>query len=180
MLTDPPALLGSVSAHFQVYPFAVRYLFALSLLGALLLTSSAATGCSPPAGQNASEGGSVEGRLDDQPSFVDRLRSRGLTVEIDDYVRQPFLKVRGVVLRIRGGSLKEVTEIQLFEYEDADAALSDAKRIGPEGSPEDTHIGWLGPPHFFRARRIIVLYVGRDDAVVELLTELLGSQFAGA
>ena len=157
----------------------VRYLFALSI-GALLLTSSAAISCSPRAGQNASEGGSVEGRLDHQPSFVDRLRSRGLTVEVDDYVRQPFLKVRGVVLRISGGSLKEMTEIQLFEYEDADAALSDAKRIGPEGSPEGTHIDWLGPPHFFRSGRIIVLYVGRDDAVVKLLTELLDPQFAGA
>ncbi len=157
----------------------MRYLFALSI-GALLLTSSAAISCSPRARQNASDEFPVEGRLDHQPSFVDRLRSRGLTVEVDDYVRQPFLKVRGVVLRISGGSLKEMTEIQLFEYEDADAALSDAKRIGPEGSPEGTHIDWLGPPHFFRSGGIIVLYVGRDAAVVKLLTELLDSQFAGA
>ncbi len=179
MLIDPLALLGSVSTHHQVHPFAVRRLFALSL-GALLLTSSAAISCSPRAGQNAGDEFPVEGWQDHQPSFVDRLRSRGLTVEIDDYVRQPFLEVRGVVLRIRGGSLKEATEIQLFEYEDADAALSDAKRIGPEGSPEGTHIDWLGPPHFFRSGRIIVLYVGRDDAIVKLLTELLDPQFAGA
>lgn len=34
-------------------------------------------------------------------------------------------------------------------------------------------------PHFYKAGRIIVLYVGSDETVLGLLEEILGSQFAG-
>ncbi|HEV2107022.1 MAG TPA: hypothetical protein VGR16_02025 [Thermomicrobiales bacterium] len=39
---------------------------------------------------------------------------------------------------------------------------------------------WVAPPHFFRQGAVIVLYVGEDPAVLDLLEELLGAQFAGA
>lgn len=36
-----------------------------------------------------------------------------------------------------------------------------------------------GAPHFFRKEQLVVLYVGEDQAVVNLLTKLLGPQIAG-
>ena len=39
---------------------------------------------------------------------------------------------------------------------------------------------WIGPPHFYLAERLIVLYIGEDQSVIELLETVLGPQFAGA
>jgi len=38
---------------------------------------------------------------------------------------------------------------------------------------------WVAPPHFYKAGRIIVLYVGENAAVTEALDTVLGPQFAG-
>jgi len=38
---------------------------------------------------------------------------------------------------------------------------------------------WVDVPHFYLKERIIVLYVGDDPAIEELLESVLGSQFAG-
>jgi len=38
---------------------------------------------------------------------------------------------------------------------------------------------YKGEPHFFRKERVLVLYTGEDKAVLNLLTHLLGPQFAG-
>ncbi len=45
--------------------------------------------------------------------------------------------------------------------------------------PKDSKALWVGPPHWFRKERLIVLYVGDDKAVLELLRELMDPQFAG-
>lgn len=39
--------------------------------------------------------------------------------------------------------------------------------------------GWAAPPHFFRKERAFVLFLGDDPAMLDLLTQLLGPQFAG-
>ena len=59
------------------------------------------------------------------------------------------------------------------------AAEADAAQIGPDGNPRTTMVTWIAPPHFFRADRLIVLYIGDDPTVVDLLTALLGPPFAG-
>ncbi len=40
-------------------------------------------------------------------------------------------------------------------------------------------IEWVGPPHFYRAGRIVALYVGDDAQVIQALTDTLGAQVAG-
>ena len=40
-------------------------------------------------------------------------------------------------------------------------------------------VGWLAPPHFYKAGKVIVIYVGRDSGVMSVLQEAMGSQFAG-
>lgn len=115
----------------------------------------------------------------DHVIFVDHLRQKDLTVEISGEVEQPFLKIKGILLEVSGGDLAAKADIQSFEYEDAASAEAEAKRLGPRGAPTEVlHITWLDSPHFFQAGRIIILYVGNDEALLDLLTELLGPQFA--
>ncbi|HSH77925.1 MAG TPA: hypothetical protein VLA19_05255 [Herpetosiphonaceae bacterium] len=129
-----------------------------------------------------SHGGAVK----DHVSFVDHLRDQGLTVEIVSDVQQPFLRGKGTLLRVSGGGIKQAAEIQSYNYDDTDlgtdgvkAAKEDADQIGPNGNPKTAMITWVAPPHFFRKERLIAIYVGDDPAVLKLLSEVLGPQFAG-
>lgn len=120
------------------------------------------------------------GPVVDHVSFVDALRGCGLTVEIGGAIEQPILSaVTGTLLRLSGGGLTQPADVQSFEYGDADRATTDAAQIGPDGNPPTMRITWLSSPHFFRAERVIVLYVGVDQAAIDLLTALLGPPFVG-
>ena len=59
------------------------------------------------------------------------------------------------------------------------AAEQDASQIEPDGSLKTMMITWIAPPHFFRKDRLIVIYLGADPAVLMILTDALGPQFAG-
>jgi hypothetical protein len=119
-------------------------------------------------------------------SLVDNLRAKGLTVEPVADVQQPFLRAQGTVLRVSGGALTQPAEIQSYDYNDTDlgmngseAAAADASQIGPDGNPATSMITWVEPPHFFRKERAFVLYLGSDQAMLDILTELMGPQFSG-
>ena len=38
---------------------------------------------------------------------------------------------------------------------------------------------WVAPPHFYKAEKLIVLYVGESEAIIDILESVLGPQFAG-
>jgi hypothetical protein len=38
---------------------------------------------------------------------------------------------------------------------------------------------WIATPHFYSGGQLIVLYVGDQSSTMNLLEEVLGSQFAG-
>lgn len=126
------------------------------------------------------------GPVRDHVSMIDHLRARGYTVEPIGDVEQPFLRAQGTTLRISGGDLQQPAEVQSYDYNDADmggdgaaAAAADAAQIGPDGNPRTAMISWIAPPHFFLKERAFVLYVGSDPAVLRLLVDTLGPQFAG-
>ncbi len=125
------------------------------------------------------------GPVRDHVSLVDTLRSQGLSVEVAGLVQQPFLRVKGTLLRLTGRDLEQPVEIQSYNYDDTDlemdgvkAARDDAATIGPDGSTRTMQISWTGTPHFFRKERVIVIYVGEDQAVLDHLAEALGPPFA--
>ena len=120
------------------------------------------------------------GPVADHVSFVDALSGRGITVTIGDEMQQLFLYPEsGALLLLEGPGFAGQAEVQSFEYADPAAATADASQIEPDGNLRTVMITWIAPPHFFRQERLIVLYVGEDPAVVALLTDLLGPQFAG-
>lgn len=122
----------------------------------------------------------VSEQIVDTASLVDALESCGLDVQSTRDVEQPFLQPEsGTGLRISGGKLSQPADVQVFEYADEARATADAAQIGPDGNPSTMMILWIEPPHFFRGEQIIVLYIGEDQAVIDVLTSVLGPPFAG-
>ncbi|HXN02933.1 MAG TPA: hypothetical protein VN973_13740 [Candidatus Dormibacteraeota bacterium] len=120
------------------------------------------------------------GPVQDQVSLIDALR-KSVTVDITGTVMEPFLHPdSGTTVRLSGGTLATPADVQLFEYASAAAAAADAHQIRADGSPATTIVDWVAPPHFFLKGRVLGIYVGRDPAIINLLTSVLGSQFAGS
>lgn len=132
----------------------------------------------------------VEPQITNQEQFIDYLRTRELTVDIVDRSRQRFLKSSGTLLCVSGASLKHDAHLQVYTYPDSRTLQIDIQQIQPDGSTiiqpvpdgggQALGIEWVDPPHFFKHERLLILYSGDDHAMLNLLTEILGSQFAGA
>ncbi|HLF73123.1 MAG TPA: hypothetical protein VI524_02165 [Anaerolineales bacterium] len=149
----------------------IRLSTILALMGLL------AAACGPqqaeaenPATPVVSHGGAVE----DQVSLIDALRAAGAEVEPGDAVEQAFFSVSGQIIKVNG------QDVQVFEYESAEAMETDAAQVAPDGGSIGTSmVTWVATPHFFKSGRILVLYVGDDAAILDLLKGALGEQFAG-
>jgi hypothetical protein len=162
-----------------------RYLPLLVLVVALVVwsderveASDVATPRATPAGAATPAASDVSDRAD----LVTALRAQGVTVDEVERLTPtvPFEGTEtGMLLRLSGGQLGAPAEIQVYEYADAAAAAADAEQILPDGNLETVMIEWIAPPHFFEAGRVLVLYLGDDRAVLDLLTAVLGPQFAG-
>ncbi len=123
-----------------------------------------------PATPVASNSGPVE----DQASLIDALRAAGANVEPGEAVEQVFFSVSGQILKVNGA------DVQIFEYESAAAMETDAAQVAPDGGSIGTSmVTWIATPHFYKSGRLIVLYVGDDTVVLDLLKSVLGGQFAG-
>ena len=72
------------------------------------------------------------------------------------------------------------------QFPDEAAAQEAASRISGDGHNIElpnrqgiVHIDWIGPPHWYRAGRVLVLYLGDHAPTLRVLTRVLGRQFAG-
>ena len=120
--------------------------------------------------------------LDEQPeqivsdydNFLANLKSTGTSVETGESVSQPFFTPQGQIIKLNG------EDVQVFEYISEEEAFQEVMRVSADGSSVGTTmITWIDSPHFYQSGKIIVLYIGNTPEVVEILTEVLGSQFAG-
>lgn len=142
----------------------------LALVSAFCMLLLAACGGEPAA--STPTPGSGAGMAQDKATLVAALQKSGLTVTEEGSVDQPFLSLRGV-------SLKAGSEfLQVFEYPDEAAAQKDVAKIAADGSIQGYRIDWLGPPHFYRVGRMVVIYPGTDQAVLTALESALGKPFA--
>lgn len=79
--------------------------------------------------------------------------------------------------------------IDVYEYANAEAMEAEASCVSPDGfgimkewgdgTGSSKQVGWIAPPHFYQAGRIIVFYCGEDGSIISLLENALGIQFAG-
>lgn len=112
--------------------------------------------------------------VEEQASLVAALEAAGAAVEPGETVMQAFFSPEGTIFKVNGA------DVQVFEYESAEAMENEASQVAPDGgSIGTTMVTWVDIPHFYKAGRIIVLYVGSDETVLGLLEQVLGPQFAG-
>lgn len=101
---------------------------------------------------------------------VEALRAAGATVEPGPTVEQPFFEVSGQTIKVDGA------DVQVFEFPDEDTRESVSSLITPEGQPNPTTIvDWVDQPNFWAKGQVIVLYVGKDQSVIDRLSEVLGA-----
>ena len=155
-----------------------RFLVVMLLIAAVAVGGcSSAASAQEPVSPNAthppdtaSHGNPIGGHVE----FVDALRAAGATVEPSEPIIQAFFTPEGNILKVNGA------DVQVFEYESEEAMESEASQVAPDGgSIGTTMVTWVDTPHFYKAGRIIVLYVGSDTAILDLLEQVLGPQFAG-
>ena len=89
-----------------------------------------------------------------------------------------FLSVASNVIQIDDESLS------VFEYASNRLMESDAKRIDPSGfsitfPDRGINTSWASTPYFFKKDRIIILYVGTNERIINFLKDNLGEPFAG-
>jgi hypothetical protein len=147
-----------------------QFLFALLMVAAITVSGcggNASAAISPTA---TTESQTVKGQV----SLVATLQAAGATVEVGDPITQVFFGPEGNILKVNGA------DVQVFEYESAEAMENEAAQVAPDGGSIGTSmVTWMDTPHFYKAGRIIVLYVGSDETILGLLEKVLGPQFAG-
>jgi len=122
---------------------------------------------------DAQETVSHVGEVVDYVSLIDNLRANDTTVNPEGEIEQPFFSVTGFSIQVNGSS------VQVFEYNSAKDAEADASLVSSDASSIGTSMPfWIDDPHFYYKEKIIVLYVGDDPDIEELLESALGNQFA--
>ena len=112
--------------------------------------------------------------VEDKASLVAALQASGATVEAGEPVTQPFFSPEGSIIKVNEA------DVQVFEYETTEAMENEAAQVVPDGGSIGTSmVTWMDTPHFYKAGRIIVLYVGSDETILNLLESVIGPQFAG-
>jgi hypothetical protein len=110
----------------------------------------------------------------DRARFIESLRAAGAPVQRQGSAEQPFLSVKGVMINVHG------EDVQVFQYRNAADAEQQAAAVSPDGGTVGTTKPfWVGPPHFYKKGRLLVLYVGEAPKVLKTLETVLGPQFAG-
>ena len=142
----------------------------------LLVAAVGASSChgNASASDQSREGEPRSPPVTDYASLAASLRAAGASVRPGAKVDQPFFPVRGRLIEIHG------EDVQVFQFADAAAGNAQAARISPTGTTiGTTKVQWIGPPHFYRKDRLLVLYVGDSERVLKALETVLGPQFAG-
>jgi hypothetical protein len=108
-------------------------------------------------------------------NLIKDLRARSATVKLsNERVSQPFFSTPGRVLYVDGEN------VWVFSYRTLTAANHDVSKVSRDGMTiGNSKPSWLGTPHFFRRPKLIVLYLGDNPAVLDVLKQTVGIQFAG-
>lgn len=110
----------------------------------------------------------------DYASLIETLQATGVIVELVEDLEDSSFSVPGKVISLDG------EQVQVFEFSSATDAHTSSQIVSKDGTEIGTSvIRWIDTPHFYTQDRLIVLYVGHDQETLDLLENLLGSQFAG-
>lgn len=136
-------------------------------MGLLLVLAFLFSGCANIS-QAASPAPATEPlAVEDKARLISALEAAGATVEIGQSVSQAFFTPDGSIIKV-------------LEYESPEEMENEASQVSSDGGSIGSSMAtWIDAPHFYKAGPIIVLYVGSDAPVLDLLEGALGPQFAG-
>ena len=116
------------------------------------------------------------GELASGDALIGAPQQQGATVSRGEVLPRgsaPYFSPNAQVVFVNAESLN------VFEYSTAAAVEGEAAKVSPDGSSIGaTAVTWIGPPHFYRNGRLIVLYAGSAEAVLLPLEAVLGNPFA--
>jgi hypothetical protein len=103
------------------------------------------------------------------------LAAQGARVEaLPGSISKPYLAAPGVAVQVNGQL------VQVFQYADAAALAADVAGLAPNASSIDGRpLIWSAAPHFWRKGGVLALAVSNDQALVELVSRVMGPAFAG-
>jgi hypothetical protein len=103
------------------------------------------------------------------------LAGEGARVEASPgRITKPYLSVPGRIVQVDG------QPVQVFQYADTAALAADVAGLAPSASSIDgVPLAWPAAPHFWRKGGLLALAVSNDQALVELISRVMGPQFAG-
>ena len=144
------------------------------LSGLFLVLALVVSGCGNTATANRGTASPDPLVVEDQAGLIAALQAAGATVEVGDSISQDFFSPEGNIIKVNGA------DVQVFEYESAEAMGNEASQVAPDGGSIGTSmVSWMDTPHFYKTDRIIALYVGSDQTILDLLEMVMGPQFAG-
>lgn len=141
-----------------------RFMFAVLCI----ITTLLFTGCNP----------SIQISYDAYNELIRNLETMGYTVEVED-VEKSILSGERKWLTLNGSE-----NISVYLYKNRDKMEKDASYLSDDGysyndGKKSIIIEWVSYPHFFKSQNMIVLYVGENSEIVNVLEKLVGPQFAG-
>ncbi|HEX5838346.1 MAG TPA: hypothetical protein VFY26_10995 [Anaerolineales bacterium] len=145
-----------------------------TILLTMLLLTAVSAGCAAQGVSGAPVDTTPGGEVEELEGLVEALQAEGADVELGDAIEQPFLSVPGQIIKVDGA------DVQVFEYASTEDLGLEASQVSEDGSSIGTSmVSWMAPPHFYRTGRLLVLYIGEDQEVIDLLESAVGPQFAG-
>lgn len=113
--------------------------------------------------------GSQGNEIGGYAEFVDAVRNEGAQVQPQEAVKQPFFNISGPVLLVNG------SRVQVFDFGTEQFQQAASEQISADGfTIGTTVVDWVDQPNFWAKDRIIVLYVGTDASIINLLNRVLG------
>jgi hypothetical protein len=115
-----------------------------------------------------------EGEVNDYSSLVAAIKSRGILVDLTEELEESMFSAPAKVISVGG------VDVQIFEFQTESDAKTSSLTVSEDGTEIGTSIiRWIDTPHFYTKGKIIVLYVGQNPEITNLLESILGAQFAG-
>lgn len=113
-------------------------------------------------------------------ALIQRLTAQGVKAEVLGPTCAP-LNICGTRVHIRGPALAQPAELQVYEDTARQVRIEDDMIITEtrDGTTTVDIARWPSPLHVFQQGTLLVVYVGDDQAVLDLLTSILGAQVAG-
>ena len=158
---------------FSVIVLIIVLIFAVLIIGCTSLQNDGAADGTADQNTNATD---TQTEVSDYPSFISAMKAKEFAATEKESISHDFIPVQGKIVE-----LKQDESLQIFEFETENQVNNITSIISDDGSTfGTTSIFWIAPPHIFQKAKLFVIYLGKDQEILQALQSLLGKQIAGA